>query len=86
MARGKKTGGGSRKGVGNKNITPIREKFQQLLDGYTIELMLKDLKSLEAGERLRIVTGLSEYIIPKLNRTEVKNEDDRTMIIKVIRD
>lgn len=86
MAAGRKTGGGSRKGKGNKNITPIREKYQQLLDGYDIEMMLKDLMSLEPVERLKIVTGLSEYIIPKLNRTEVKNEDDKNLTIKIIRE
>lgn len=71
MAKGKKTGGGSRKGKQNKAIAPIRERFQQLLDGYSIEMMLKDLLSLDSAERLRIVTGLAEFVIPKLQRSEV---------------
>lgn len=86
MAIGKKTGGGSRKGKPNKSVAPIREKFQQLLDGYTIELMLKDLKGLEGGERLRIVSGLAEFIIPKMNRTEVKNDDGNQITLKIIRE
>jgi hypothetical protein len=86
MAIGKKTGGGSRKGKANKNIAPIREKFQQLLDSYPIELMMKDLKSLEAVERLRVVTGLAEFIVPKLQRSEVKNEDGNEITIKLIRE
>ena len=65
---------GRAKGSQNKNIAPIREKFQQLLDSYPIELMMKDLKSLEAVERLRIVTGLAEFIVPKLQRSEIKGE------------
>lgn len=85
MARGIKTGGGSRKGSGNKAVAPIREKFQMLLDGYSIESMLKDLKSLEPAERLKIISGLSEFLVPKLQRTEVKNEGDNTVVIKVIR-
>ncbi len=76
MARGPAKGvsnnpNGRPKGIVNKDIAPLREKFQQLLDGYGIELMLKDLKALEPAERLRIVTGLSEFIIPKLQRSDV---------------
>lgn len=67
---------GRAKGSQNKNIAPIREKFQQLLDGYSIELMTKDLKSLEAVERLRIITGLAEFIVPKLQRSEVDAKVD----------
>lgn len=86
MALGKKTGGGSRKGKANKNIAPIRDKFQQLLEGYSIELMSKDLRSVEPAERLRIVTGLAEFIVPKLQRSEVKNEDGNEITIKLIRE
>lgn len=85
MARGKKTGGRT-KGTTNKDIAPIRDKFAKLLEGYSIELMTKDLKSVEPVERLRIVTGLAEFIIPKMNRTEVKNEDGNEITIRVVRD
>lgn len=78
--------GGRKKGTPNKDVAPIREKFQQLLDGYTIELMLKDLNGLEGGERLRIVSGLAEFIIPKMNRTEVKNDDGNQITLKIIRE
>jgi hypothetical protein len=75
MATGKKTGGGSRKGIPNKDVAPIREKFNQLLEGYSIEMMLKDLKAIERPEeRLKIIAGLAEFAIPKLARTEVKQE------------
>lgn len=78
--------GGRKKGTPNKDVAPIREKLHQLLDGYTIELMLKDLKGLEGGERLRIVSGLAEFIIPKMNRTEVKNDDGNQITLKIIRE
>lgn len=70
MAIGKKTGGRA-KGVGNKDIAPIREKFQQLLDGYSIEEMRKDLKELDGNERLKIVIGLAEFVVPKLQRSDI---------------
>lgn len=74
MAKGKKTGG-KVKGSQNKDLKPIREKFNQLLDGYTIEDMIDDLRSLEPKDRLNIVNGISEYIIPKLARTELTGKD-----------
>lgn len=77
---------GRKQGSQNKNIAPIREKFQQLLEGYSIELMTKDLKSIEPAERLRIVTGLAEFIVPKLQRTEVKNEDGNEITIRLVRE
>ena len=75
MAKGKKTGGRT-KGTTNKDVAPIRDKFYQLLEGYSIELMKKDLKSLEPVERLRIITGLAEFIVPKLQRSEVDAKVD----------
>ena len=70
---------GRPKGSSNKNIAPVREKFQQLLDGYPIELMQKDLKQLEPQERLRIIGSLAEFLIPKLQRSEVKTESEVTI-------
>ena len=73
MAIGKKTGG-RQKGTGNKDVAPIREKFQQLLDNYSIEEMTKDLKQLEPNDRLKIITGLAEFVVPKLQRTDLTGE------------
>lgn len=79
--------GGRKKGTPNKTTQPIREKFQQLLDGYGIDQMLTDLMSIDKPEqRLNIVISLAEYIVPKLARTEVKNEDGNTITLKVIRE
>ena len=65
---------GRTKGSQNKDIAPIREKFQQLLDGYSINDMLEDLSSIEPVERLNIVTGLAEFVIPKLQRSQIQGE------------
>jgi len=66
---------GRKKGSQNKDLKPIREKFNQLLDGYSIEDMIDDLRSLEPKDRLNIINGISEYIIPKLARTELTGKD-----------
>jgi hypothetical protein len=67
--------GGRQKGVPNKTTQGLREKFETLLDSYNGEMMLRDLMAIESPkERLQIMGQLSEYIIPKLARSEVKNE------------
>jgi hypothetical protein len=65
---------GRPKGAINKSTATIREKVQQLLDQYSIDKMVKDINSLEPKERLQILSGLLEFSIPKLARSEVKTE------------
>lgn len=63
-------------GAVNAVTQGVREKFQQLLDGVGVEDMLKDLKAIESPkDRLQIIIGLSEYLIPKLARTQLTAED-----------
>lgn len=62
-------------GSQNKDVAPIREKFNQLLESYTTEQMVADLMAIERPEeRLKILAGLAEFITPKLARSEVKQE------------
>jgi hypothetical protein len=62
-------------GVPNKVTTSIRDKFQQLLDGYSIEQMVKDLKAIDnPKDRMMIISNFSEFIVPKLSRSEVSAE------------
>lgn len=61
---------GRPKGSRNKTSAEVREKFQQLVDCYSLAQMKADLMELEPGERLRIMTGLLDFFIPKLNRTD----------------
>lgn len=61
---------GRPKGSVNKAIAPIREKFQQLLDGVGLDLLVSDLNSLEPLDRLKMISSLSEYVTPKLQRSD----------------
>jgi hypothetical protein len=73
---------GRQKGTGNKISNEIREKFQQLVDSYSLEQMKADLMKLDAGERLRIMTGLLDFFMPKLNRTDHSmTMGDETIIV-----
>lgn len=65
---GKKWGGRA-KGTPNAENKPIREKFNQLLSIYSVEQMADDLANIENPvERLKIIIGLAEFIIPKMAR------------------
>ena len=73
--KGNKIATGRPKGVANKVTISIRDKFQQLLDGYSIEQMVKDLQEIDnPKDRMMIISNLSEFLVPKLSRAEVKNE------------
>lgn len=61
---------GRPKGSGNKKLNVVREKFQQLLDGYPVQQMQADLMEMEAGERLRLIVAMADFFMPKLNRVD----------------
>ena len=56
---------GRAKGSQNKNIAPIRSKIAQLLSEYSLEQMKSDLDSISPSERIKIVSGLIGFVIPK---------------------
>ena len=61
---------GRPKGSGNKKLNVMRDKFQQLLDGYPIQQMQADLMEMEPGERLRLIVTMGDFFLPKLNRVD----------------
>ena len=72
---------GRKKGSGNKISNEVKKKLKQLLDNYSIEQMKDDLMKLEPAERLRITVSLSDYFIPKLNRTDNNLNIDNEIIV-----
>jgi len=78
------TSSGRPKGHRNKSTLAVREKFQQLVDSYSVQQMKLDLMELDPGERLRIMTGLLDFFMPKLNRTDhTMSLGDETIIIRL---
>lgn len=75
---------GSRKGVPNKNLEPIREMFTKLVSA-TLPELESDLKSLSPKERIDAIVKLSQFCIPQLARTELLNADDSVLKISVTR-
>ena len=68
--------GGRKPGTPNKENAPMREKFNQLLNNYSIEQMTHDLHSIDDPvERLKIIIGLAEFIMPKMARVTHEGGD-----------
>jgi len=65
-------------GVPNKNTSAIKEAYQKLiednLDNLTMWLMTIAEKDPEKA--IRILSDLSEYVIPKLARTDLTSSDE----------
>ena len=68
--------GGRAKGTPN-TITKIQREFvQTLLDNQSTKIEI-ELNKLDGKDYLSVVLNLMEYCIPKLNRTETVNIEDR---------
>ena len=71
MAKGKKTGGGSRKGVPNKATQDVRAAIA-LIAQRNIQRVEEWLNSIEdPAKRVGLFLDMCEYHIPKLARTEI---------------
>jgi len=80
MAKGLKTGGGSRKGIPNKATVEFRETVQKLLEGNANNVarwlaLVAEGDGTESGKpdpgkALDLLAKLAEFASPKLARTE----------------
>jgi hypothetical protein len=66
-------------GSGNKDVSQIREAFQYLIEN-NLERLQKDLESLDAKDRCKMILGLSSYVLPKLKQIESINENETIYI------
>ena len=72
--KGNTKGKGRPKGASNKVTSDIKEKFAELLDSYDIDQMKRDLEVLKPEDRLKIVSGLLAYYIPKQSHSTIEAE------------
>jgi len=66
---------GRPKGSGNKDVSQIRESFQNLIEG-NIEQIETDLQELSAKDRINAIISLASYVLPKLKQIEVDNKSE----------
>ena len=79
---------GSRKGIPNKTTAEIRNAFQLLVEDNldNMTLWLSDVAAEDPERALEIILKMSEYIVPKLSRTEVKADiTDKSIVINLNR-
>lgn len=79
---------GSRKGIPNKSTAEIRNAFQLLVEDNldNMKVWLSDVASEDPERALEIILKMSEYIVPKLSRTEVKADiTDKSIVINLNR-
>ncbi len=68
MAKFEKGNPGKPKGAKNKSTLLIRDRIQTLFDD-NFDKIQEDLESLEAKDRLKFLTDLMPYLMPKLQST-----------------
>lgn len=80
--KGKKTGGRV-KGSENKATKEIKEAYKLLIESNipNLTVWLERVAETEPKEALKYLSSLSEYVIPKLGRTEFSGEIDTTITV-----
>ncbi len=68
MAKFEKGNPGKPKGAKNKSTSLMRDRIQSLFDD-NFEKIQEDLEALEAKDRLKFLTDLMPYLMPKLQST-----------------
>jgi len=77
---------GSRKGIPNKTTKEIRDAFQMLVEDNldNMKIWLSDVGETDPERALEILIKLSEFIVPKLSRTDIKAEvTDKSIVINL---
>jgi hypothetical protein len=86
MAKGKKTGGGSRKGSPNKATQAAREAIAAFVDGNADRLQgWLDEIAAEKGAQAAFdaFSTLLEYHVPKLARQEITGKDNGPVKVQI---
>lgn len=72
---------GRKAGTPNAVTGALRERVQALLDAQ-FERLVSDLETLEPKDRINTWLKLAEYVLPKLNRSEVVGGEQGPVNIK----
>lgn len=85
MARGFKTGGGSRAGIPNKTTAVFKEALNNLLEMSAPKMLewLDRVAMEDPAKALDQVSKLAEYVHPKLARTEHAGDKENPIAIAV---
>ena len=77
---------GRRKGANSKDTQAIREKFRKFIED-NLETITEDFQMLkEPKDRLYFITHIAEYVLPKLQRTEIASDPDNPVEVNLTDD
>lgn len=86
MAKGKKTGGGSRKGRPNKATIEFKEALNALMNTAAPDL-IKWLEEIDDPfKRFEVLSKFAEFIHPKLARQEIVGDEESPLAYKDVTD
>lgn len=76
MAAGRKTGGGSRKGIPNRTTADARAVLTQFIESNApkAQELWERVANDDPARALDILAKLGEFVLPKLARTELSGE------------
>jgi hypothetical protein len=76
MAAGKKTGGGSRKGVPNKTTSDVRAVYSEFVakNADRAQELFDQVAEKDPAKALEFLGRLSEFVVPKLSRATIDGE------------
>lgn len=82
----KKGQGGKPKGALNKTTKDIKEAFQMLIEKNLDNLTgwLETIAAKDPEKAIRIISDLSEYVIPKLARSEFVGKDGKDLTATIL--
>lgn len=84
MAKGKKTGGGSRKGVPNRATADVRAAIAMVASETAPKLSAWLAEIEDPAKRLDVFIKLIEYHIPKLSRAELTGQDGGPLQVNIV--
>jgi hypothetical protein len=74
---------GRKKGSPNKSTKEIREAYQAFVESNIPEFQTWLQNIEDPAKRFDIIVKMSEYFVPKLNRTEVTGQDGKDLFANV---
>ena len=74
--------GGREKGTPNKSTASIREAISEIVSENLPQLKM-DIKSLAPKDRIKAITDLASYVLPKLKATDITISDEAIPSINI---
>ena len=75
--KGKQKTGGKKKGTPNKATRDIKQAYKELIERNldNLTLWIEQIAAKDPEKAIRILSDLSEYVVPKLARTDITSGD-----------